>query len=325
MSVDLSQPDALLKYVLTLDLNQCDIDVCIASGEPDDKVYGFRRVMQTEKLKQKFRNAITEGLEDYRQSLDDDNIELRGFSAETIKPAQEIEYLNTLPYDSLKQQIEPVANYLDLHTFRHDDRSFLKKMRFYIVRVQKPGGPPIYLYRQYSPSQMLEQSPWFAMWLQRGLYDDLDEPTFLFDRRIDCIGCEEHMFILQKHNFFQIFNIHELEKVARETLDKLEKKDFIHNFARFRKDCLNDKIKILKLKNIAGKPYLDALTVSDLYKTIQRYNLPIQADIVGGRKKIVYDPKKRWEILHLLDDAYADSSMTKNSYYIKGKREIRKK
>ena len=326
MSLDLTQPAPLLKYILTLDLKQCAIAVCIAAGNPDDKEYEFRRVRQSDTLAQKFREAIAEALDTYRQNLEDDNIELRDFSAETIKLEQEIEYLNILPYDSIKKQIEPIRDYLDQPYFQHDERDFIKKMRFYVVRIQPKTGPAINFYRHYSPSQMLSQSPFFAMWLQQGLYQDLDQPTFLFERHIDCFSYEEHMFILQKHYFFQIFNIGELEKVARETLDKLEKKDFIHNFQQFKKDSLNDKIKILKLKNISSKAYLDILTIDDLHKTIQRYKLPIQVDIVSsGKKKLVYNPKERWAILHLLDDAYADSSMTRNSYYIKGKREIRRK
>ena len=301
MALDLAQPATLLKYILTLDLKHCDINVCIASGEPDDKEYTFRLVHQSEKLAQKFRNAIMEALQTYRGNLEEDNIELRDFSAEAIKPEQEIEYLNILPYDSIKKQIQPVENYLDLPYFNHDDRNFIKKMRFYIVRVQPQNGPAINFYRHYSSSQMLSQSPFFAMFLQDDFYQDLDEPTFLFERHIDCFSCEEHMFILQKHYFFQIYNIGELEKVARETLDKLEKKDLIHNFQLFKKDCLKDKTKILKLKNISSQPYLDTLTINDLHKTIQRYKLPIDVDLVSsGKKKITYNPKERWAILHLL-------------------------
>lgn len=70
---------------------------------------------------------------------------------------------------------------------------------------------------------------------------------------------------------------------------------------------------------------MDTLTVDDLHKTIRRYSLLIQVDIINGKKKLVYDPKERWAILHLLDDAYGDSPMTSYSYYLKGKREIRKK
>ena len=149
MALDLAQPAPLLKYILTLDLKQCELTVCIASGEPDDKEYMFRLVHQSEKLAQKFRAAIEEALETYRENLEDDNIELRDFSAETIKLEQEIEYLNILPYDSIKKQIEPIDNYLDLPYFKHDERDFIKKMRFYVVRVQPKSGPSINFYRHY--------------------------------------------------------------------------------------------------------------------------------------------------------------------------------
>ncbi|HZO72945.1 MAG TPA: Kiwa anti-phage protein KwaB-like domain-containing protein [Ktedonobacteraceae bacterium] len=325
MTLDFTDPATLLASILTLDLKNCAITVCIASGNPDENIYTFRRVMQSEKLAQKFREAVAEALSQYREALEEDNIELSDFVAETAKPEQEIEYLNILPYDSIKQQISPVDHYLDMDAFQHDDPGFIRQMRFYVVRIQPPASPAINFYQHYSPSQMLSRSHLFAMWLQRDTYDDLDQPTFLFERHIDCFSCEEHMFILQKSNFFKIFSIGELEKVARETLEKLEKKDFIQNFQRFKKDSLNNKIKILKLKNISTRPYLDTLTVDDLHKTINRYNLPIQVDLVGNKKKLVYNPKSPWAILHLLDDAYADSSMTKNSYYLKGKREIRRK
>jgi hypothetical protein len=327
MVVDLAEPSALLKYILTLDLAQCEIAVCIAAGDPDNGEYEFRLVNQSQKLEQRFRTAIQEALKDYRERLDEHDIELRDFSAETVKPAQEVEYLNILPYDSLKNQIKPLEHYLDMPRFRHDERDFIKKLRFYVIRVQPRKGEPIYFYRRYSPSQMLSQSPFFAMWLQQDRYDDLDEPTFLFERHIDCISLEEHMYILQKHHFFQIFNIHELEKVAREILDKLEKKDLIHNFQDFKKDCLNDKIKILKLKNISTNPYLDRLTIDDLHKIVQRYNLPIQVDLIksSGKKKLVYNRRERWAILHLLDDSYHDSRLTGNSYFSKGKRQITRK
>ena len=38
MALDLTQPADLLKYILALDLNQCGIAVCIASGDPDEMI-----------------------------------------------------------------------------------------------------------------------------------------------------------------------------------------------------------------------------------------------------------------------------------------------
>ncbi len=118
MAVNFPPSNTLLKYILNLDLSQCAIDVCIASGEADDKEYTFRRIKQSDELAKKFGEAITSGLEKYREAFDDNNIELQSFTADTVKSEQEIEYLNILPYDSIKRQIEPVEHYLRYAVFQ---------------------------------------------------------------------------------------------------------------------------------------------------------------------------------------------------------------
>ncbi len=335
----LEQAGELLEYILALDLAKCNLTVCIAAGSPATGDYQFRRIKQSDKLAQKFREAINAGLAKFRDYYEENGFELHDFAAETDKPDQEIECLNLLPYDSIKKQIESVENYGDMPHFQHDERNFIDKMKFYVIRIKPTETPPnawnnqpIYFFRQYWPSQMLSLSPKFGMlWrLQDGQYDDLSEPTFLFDRQIDCFCSEDNMFILQKNNFFDIFDISELKKVAEEMLDKLEKRDIIHNFRFFREDCLKDKNKILKLKNISTKTYMDKITVEEMEKTINHYNLKQDISVVidprTGRKKLNYQRGgKRWAILHLLDDAYADSLLTKRSYHLKGKREIQRK
>ena len=323
MISELEQAKTLLKHILTLDINKCNLELCIASGGPRDKEYEFRAVYQSEDLMQTFREALTEILKPYREDLDDDTLRLEAFLADTVKEDHVVEYLNMMPYDSFKQQMQPVEQPLDRQRFRHDEKDFIDKMRFYVIRVEPPGEPAINFYHRYSPAQMLSRSSVFAMVLEQDRYERLKQPTFLFERLIDCFSCEEHMFILQKNNFFQIFPLGELEKVAHETLDILEKKEYIHNFKRFRDDCLKDKRKILKLKNISANGYLDTLTIDALHENVRRYSASsITVDIVNGKKKLVYDPRHCWEFLYILNDDYADSHMTGNSYRVSGKRSV---
>lgn len=324
----LSASDAvrdILKSILTLDLTKCDIDVGIASGQADDQVLSYRRIQQTKDLEQKFREAIEEELDIYKKGMAQGDLELQSFNVGNTKEDHEIEYLNILPYDSIRRRIEPLTRPLDLPHFEHGDQEFISHMRFYAIRVQPPNGvTPVYFYRIYNAAKMLSRSPFFAMLMQNDLYRNLAEPTFLFDRHIDCISYDGDMFILNTHNFHQIFNCEEFEKTARATLDRLEKKDFIHNYQRFKTDCLNDKNKILKLVKISTSSYLDALTIDDLHKAIVKYKLPIRVELVGGKKKMVYDPRgKRWSILQLLNDSYSRSDMTKLDYYVQSKREIK--
>jgi hypothetical protein len=325
----LNAPDVvrdILVSILNLDLTHCEIAVGIASGQADDEVLSYRHIQQASDLEQKFREAIEEELNDYRKGMNQGNLELQSFNVGNTKDDHEIEYLNILPYESILKRIEPLREPLTLPHFEHSEKVFIAHMRFYAMRVQPPrGATPVYFYRIYNAAKMLSQSPFFAMLVQNDLYRNLAEPTFLFDRHIDCISYEEDMFILNTHNFHQMFNCEEFEKTARATLDRLATKDFIHNYSRFKTDCLKDKNKILKLAKIAGSTYLDTLTIDDLQKTIQQYNLPIQVEMVGGKKKMVYDPRgKRWTILQLLNDSYSRSSMTNTDYYVQSKREIKR-
>lgn len=326
----LNAPDVvrdILKAILTLDLARCGIDVCVASGQADDVELDYRVIQQTRGLEQKFREAIDEALTEYRKGLASGDLELQSFNVGEPQGEDEIDYLNILPYDSIRQRIEPCRHPLDLPHFAHRDRDFVAHMRFYAVRAQPPReAEPVYFYRVYGASKMLSQSPFFAMLWQNDLYRDLTEPTFLFDRHIDCISYKEEMFILNTYNFHQMFNCEEFEKAALLTLDRLEKKDFIHNYTRFRQDCLKDKNKILKLCKISASTYLDDLTIEDLHRMIRQYRLPIPIEIVGGKKKMVYNPRgKRWAILQLLNDSYARSAMTNTDYFVQSKREIHRR
>ncbi len=319
----LEAPDtvrATLKSLMALDLADCDLDVCVASGEASDEELRYRHIRQKPALQQKFREVIGSILDEYRKGVVRGDLELQTFQAGSAKEEREIEYLNILPYDSIRRRIQPLNDPIDLPFFQHSEEAFIEKMRFYAMRVV-PKSPqsatPIYFYRVYNASQMLNRSRFYAMIVQDDIYEDLRTPTFLFDRHIDCISYENDMFIFNTHNFHQIFNSEEFKKAAAGTLDRLKQKDFIYNYDRFRTDCLNDKNKILKLCKISASSYLDALTIDILHAEIERLKLPITVEIVNGKKKMVYNPRgDRWAILKLLNDSYARSSMTNIDYYV---------
>ena len=329
MTIDTSQPATLLKDLLNLDLNKCDITVCIAARESNAQEFTYRRIKQSQSLERQFREVVSDALKQYRDAFNDGNLVLQDFTAETVKEEQEIEHLNIGLFDSIKRQIAPVKDYLDIPYFRHNERDFVRNMRFYVVCVTVPGEPEsINFYHRYSHTQMLSESSYFAMTLHGEEYQKLEDPTFLFERHIDCFSYEGDMFILQKNNFFQIFDIGELEKVARDTLNKLELKDFIHNFQEFKKDCLRDRNKILKLCNIASGGYLDTFTIDKLHRVIKDLGLPIDVNLIGGiggKKKLTYNSKERWAILNLLEDTYPKSTLTNYDYHVKGKRRIARK
>jgi len=67
---------------------------------------------------------------------------------------------------------------------------------------------------------------------------------------------------------------------------------------------------------------MQQVTIDDLKKTIQNFNLKVEVVNVDGAEKLVFDPKNRWAILNLLDDAYLGSSMTGIKYEANSKRPV---
>jgi hypothetical protein len=78
---------------------------------------------------------------------------------------------------------------------------------------------------------------------------------------------------------------------------------------------------ISKLAQIARKPYLNAVTMQDIRRTISEFHLDVQVVIVDGQERLLFEatPSKRWLILNLLDDNYLGSIMTNQKYEVNSK------
>ena len=78
--------------------------------------------------------------------------------------------------------------------------------------------------------------------------------------------------------------------------------------------------KLAKLRNIANKPYLPNITMEDIKRTIARNKLNVEIVNENGEDKIKFDPKDKWVILNILDDAYLESEMTHLNYEVNSKK-----
>ena len=315
-----------LDEIFALDMSTCDVTVCLASVPQDETVPRFRLVDLSPQLTETFRDVIIAGLERNKREWHKRDLVLHTFAVASKLDSYEVEYLDLSTYSTIAKQIEPLAMYQSIANFQEEE-DFVAHLRFYVIIVQPPSGGPIYYYRYYTHQKLLSRSPYFGIRLlgNQYLYDRVTEPIFLFDKHIDCLSRGNDMFIFEKNNFYHIFRFfEELLKTAKEILEMIEKKDLIHNFERFARDCERDHNKMLKLKNISMQPYLSTITIEDMKKIIRQYGLSVPVVRVGGKERVHYDPRDRWGILNLLDDTYLDSAMTKASYMATGKRGLRR-
>ena len=333
---DLSDAQATLEQILNLDLTQCNLSVCLASKEEGDPQPRLRKIDMTEDAGNNFRDALNQALAPTRKAQREGDMRVLAF--DPVQPVDEgtIEYLKTSTYESLQPQLERLKDFgraANLHGYEHP---FVDGLRFYsiIIEPRAPGfSEPIYYYRWYSHTFMLKDSSQHALRFfngQKGTYDIITEPVFLFDRHVDCISYGGKMFILQKYYFYTIFDLEdELKKIARKALNELEKMDFIHNFDQFRFDCLKNRNKYRILSKIYLKPYFPDLSMDMLEPIITDYGRPVNVQWFGNKpdlkRKMIYNASQPWEILHVLDDQFWTSPMTEIDYQASGKNQIGKR
>ncbi len=322
--------EALLQNIFALDLKQCHLDVCLVAAKAHEDIPRFRRINLSQNVVDEFYKTIDIALEPYRKDLADGHRVIREYAADDVQPEDAIEYLNIAPYKAVVNQITPLSHYIDMSYFDHHDKDFVQTLRFYVMIIQPQQGPTVYFYRKYDDSKLITESGVFGMrMLQSHLYEKITEPTFLFDRHIDCISCGTHMYILDKHFFHLIFRFTDaLKETAGKTLEELRIKNLIENFERFQRDCMKHYIKILMLKNISMSNHLQTLTIEKLESAIKHYkgrDVEIRVEYFNGKKKMLYNPQRPWDILNLLNDNFADSPLTGTSYHMRGKRGINRR
>ena len=313
LSLDVSSPD-------------CNIVVCLASAIKNEAKLSFKQLQMTQELASGFCDIVENVLKQYRKELNSQNLLFPEYGVDSKPEDHEIEHLNLSAYDTLLEQIDPIASLADIDTFTEgkQEKQFVSGLRFYVIIVQSSGEEPIYFFRIYTPKKMMGRQLLFAVFDQ-GVYNRVEKPVLFFDEEIDCMSRKDIMFIFgeAKTNFQTMFRFYEeVRRPAQETLNFIQTHIPIQNFEEFALACNKDIRKLRRLTKIIAKPYMQNVTINDLKKVIEHSQLPIKIIEVDGREQLHYDPKNKWVILHLLNDDYLKSTMTNQNYEATGKREV---
>ena len=146
--------------LLTLDINTCTIEVCIASLPSYTSAFEFKRLKLSQSVQQDFHKLAAVFLLEYYKEQQQQNLQLLQFEAGSKLSGNQVEHLDLSqsPYDSIVKQTQPLIQLDHLEDF-HQEPSFTKSMRFYVIILQPPHGQPIYLYRRYGNSKINNNPP----------------------------------------------------------------------------------------------------------------------------------------------------------------------
>ena len=312
-------PSVPFEETLAADYDNSLVHVCLASWPAGEELPVFQQLQITDDVTEEFRGVVTATLGKLRKQHENADLRLLPYEAGSKPDKHEIEYLTVDRHPIIRSIVNSVESVNDLPLFTAD-AAFLKALHFYVIVVSPGSGHPVLCFRSCSDKIELGRSRLFAITHRRGQYDKVKGTSFIFDRRIDCF-CGSPMFILNKDRFQNIFHFYELvQAAAQETLERIRAAIPIHNFDQFAAACEGHLQMLKKLKNIASQPYLENLTIDAMKQVIEDIPLPIDTTITDGQEKLVFDPKRKWVILKMLDDDYLKSIMTNSHYEVNSKR-----
>jgi hypothetical protein len=309
-----------LEDITKINLDECEVSVYLASLGKNADLPEFQKLQLTDDLTSEFRAIGTRYCGRLNEDFESGDLVLQPYDPGASLESYELEVFELSTESSVTQQIESLSSLASLPLFKADT-DFVQGLRFYVIVAQPKQGKPVYFFRSYTRKKELGRSTLFGAILQKGQFDTVKEPLFLFDYIIDCFSGGDQMYILSKDKFQKIFQFFEkLLESGTETLKTIKSQIPIANFAAFETSCQSHVQKLAKLMSISQKPYFKTLSMKQMKKVIKGFHLPIKTAKVDGQESLVFDPSDKWAILHLLDDYYLDSSMTGIKYGANSKR-----
>ena len=227
-------------------------------------------------------------------------------------------YLNLASEPQIADLIEVISQIEQPEIFSEQDE-VIEKLKFYTIICSNTNQEKSIFFRIYSPKKELTRSGLFALMMNKGQYNTINNKIFLFDEDIDCFTWNGFLFIKNVYYFQRIFNYFEqIRNKATETINLVISQIQIENLEEFKKACTSQLSMMEKLARIASKTYLQSITMPAIQQTIREFQLGIEI----RDEKLVFDshPTKRWLILKLLDDDYLGSTMTGERYEVNSKR-----
>ena len=298
------------------------ITLGLGSFQPDADNPEYRSLNVSDELAKEFLAIVNKLIASLSNKNKKKDLTLCEYDAGYKPESYEVEWVDFNDVNYLSNLLSDLPEPVGIPLFNKNEKEFFNHLRFYVLIIQPEKGNPIYFFRSYSKKKELSYGSKIVAIMVGNRFNTLEQPGFLFDHKIDCIACSNYVFSFNKHNFQTIFRFYEqLKETAQQSLDTIQSHIPISNFFEFSTACMSHLQKLAKLRNIANKPYLPNITMEDIKRTITRNKLNVEiVKNENGEEKIKFDPKDKWVILNILDDAYLESEMTHLNYEVNSKK-----
>jgi len=304
-------------------LNGNPTTAVVIASEPDvDAGVVIQRLNLTDDLAEDFLTAARKAVPPETVN----EVRLKPYEAGYKPDANELLYIELEDEADIATTVRDLSRVQQAEMFRERDE-IVDHLKFYAIVVSPSARNHAVFLRAYSPKRELTRRTGFAALLSRGSYDKVDTKIFLFDYGIDCFTWDGYLYIRNVSAFQSIFKYFEqLRAKADETVDAVSELIAISNLDDFRAACTSQMQMMSKLAQIARQPYLSRVTMADIRRTIDAFELQVEIVRDKGEDKLLFEqsPQKRWLILKLLDDDFLGSVMTNEKYEVNSKSVLRR-
>ena len=303
-------------------LTQSDVpnDIVLLLGSVKNSKIEYRKLKITKNLQEEFQQIINNILTRKNEKFNIGDLKIIDYDpGNNIDKFNNIEYIEFPEISYLSDFIGTIPDNMNVNLFDSKDEIFLKNLRFYIF-YYKTNCENVLCFQAVRNMKQLMKGNKFIAYLFDDIYDKSIDPSFMFEKTIDCIVYNNSIYIFNKQKFHQIFSFYsELKIKAQKTLIDCKLNQFVDNFEEFSELCMKIPFMYIKLASMGTKDYLKQVKIADLINVINVYNLDIEIVQNNGDTKLKFDQKQKWEILRLFDDGYLKSEMTDNKYAVNSK------
>src|SRR5882724_9861912 len=125
-------PNTELANILGLDLNKCEISICLASLDKRAELPTFEHVQVTAELGAGFRDIVRYVLTRLKKDHEQAELVLRPYDAGSKPDLHEIEHLDLSEYYFIARQITSLDALVAMDIFQMEEE-FVSGLRFYVI------------------------------------------------------------------------------------------------------------------------------------------------------------------------------------------------
>jgi|GEM_PF-1881271 len=281
----------------------------------------YRNLNISQDLANEFSSLLNKKIEHLKKDVEEQNIRLFEYNAGYKAERDVVEWVKFENVTWLANLLSDIPEPVDIPLFDRREKEFLKDLRFYAIFGEDQNHNKIIGFSFYNKMKEITQSNQILTRFIGDRFELVTGAGFIFDERIDCIAYGDYIFSFSKFRFHKIFRYYDkMREVAQESMTTINSCIPISDFDGFQTACMSHFQKFSKLVNIAEKPYLSTLKMTDIRKSINKHNLPLEIIMEDGIEKLKFEKQNVWVILNVIDDAYLDSVMTNRNYEVNSKR-----